>query len=236
MAEMTLPTVIESNGGFGGMNPGGLGAGFIGGLILGSLWNNGGFGFGGNNAAAATMAASNGVTEAVQQGTISNLQSAAALTNTINQGTIANMQGNAQLSDKLCGSTNHISSVIDSTGDQLAAAINQATLQAIQTAQGTNDRLCAINNNITNQGYENRLQAQALAAQLQQQHAQLSAQISDENCKDRELMREIQAQAVRDQLTQAQAQNAALTAQINLTNQLTAQTSYLIDQLKTTTA
>ena len=72
----------------------------------------------------------------------------------------------------------------------------------------------------------------ALAAQLANQHAELSRQIFEENCKDRELQREIQAQAVRDQLTQAQAQNAALTAQINLTNQLTAQTAYLVAQLK----
>ena len=48
-------------------------------------------------------------------------------------------------------------------------------------------------------------------------------------------MREIQTQELREKLTDAQNKNAALEAQINLTNQLTAQTAYLINQLKTTT-
>ena len=38
-------TFIDGNG-FGGMNGAGLGAGFIGGLVLGSIWNGGGFGGG----------------------------------------------------------------------------------------------------------------------------------------------------------------------------------------------
>lgn len=131
------------------------------------------------------------------------------------------------MSDKMCNCCNTLSREIDANGDQTTAAINAAAMQALQTAQGTNDRLCAINNNITNQGYENRLQAQGLASQLQAQHAALSAQIAQENCADRELMRDIQAQNVRDQLANSQAQVAALTAQLNLTNQLNAQTSVL---------
>ena len=40
-----MPTILDTNNGFGGM---GTGAGFIGGLILGSIWNGGnGWGFGG---------------------------------------------------------------------------------------------------------------------------------------------------------------------------------------------
>ena len=138
----------------------------------------------------------------------------------------------------MCCATGRLSQEIDQTGDMATAAINQANIQSMQNTQQLGEKLCQINNNITSQGYESRLQAQALAAQLQNQHAQLSAQISEENCKDRELMRDIQAQAVRDQLTQAQAQNAALVAQLNLQNQLQQQTLYLVDQLKpaTTTA
>lgn len=218
MADM-LPTIVD--GGFGGMNGAGMGAGFIGGLVLGSLWNGNGFGFGNRGAqVGADVALANSiqhVSDQVSQGTISQLQSANTLQNTISQGNFG------------------LAQQIDNTGDQTTAAINNAAMQAMQTAQGTNDRLCAINNNITTQGFENRLQNQALAAQLQQQHAELSRQIYEENCKDRELAREIQTQNIRDQLAQAQAQNAALTAQINLTNQLSAQTAYLIDRLQTTT-
>lgn len=36
-----LPMVVSDNNGFGGAN---MGAGFIGGLVLGSLWNGNGFG------------------------------------------------------------------------------------------------------------------------------------------------------------------------------------------------
>lgn len=238
MSDMTLPTIVESGGGggFGGAN---MGAGFIGGLVLGSLWNGNGFGFGGNRGqVGADVALANSVehvSDQVNQGTISGLQSTNTLQNSINQNTIASLQSAAMMSDKVSGATFGLAQQIDSTGDNTVSAINNATIQAMQTAQGTNDRLCAINNNITTQGFEARLQNQALASQLAEQHAALSRQIYEENCKDRELAREIQTQAIRDQLTQAQSQNAALNAQINLTNQLTAQTAYLVNQLKPTT-
>lgn len=230
MADM--PMILDGNG-FGGHGAG-MGAGFIGGLVLGSLWNGNGFGgWGGNRGAqiGADVALANSiqhVSDQVNQGTISGLQSANTLQNTINQNTIAGMQSAAQMSDKLGGVAFGLAQQIDRTGDQTVAAINA-------TSQQTNDKLCAINNNITAQGYENRLQGQAIAAQLAQQHADLSRQIFEENCKDRELQREIQTQNIRDQLAQAQAQNAALNAQINLTNQLTAQTAYLIDRLQPAT-
>lgn len=244
MADMVqLPTVMEN--GFGGA---GMGAGFIGGLVLGSIWNGNGFGFGGNRGAgvAADVGLANAIEhvgDAVNQGTISSLQSAnqlsgqmyntsAAVTGAMNQNTIAGMQSAAALSDKICGATMNLAGQIDQTGDATVAAINQGVITGLQTQMATNDRLCCINNNITSQGFENRLQAQALAAQLQNQHAQLSAQIAAENCADRELMREIASQAVRDKLAEAQAKNAALEAQINLTNQLSAQTQYLVAQLK----
>ena len=236
-----VPTIIETGNnpyttGFGGM---GMGSGFIGGLILGSLWNGNGFGFGGNRGnAVADVGLANSiehVSDQVTQGTISQLQSVQGLTNTINQNTISGLQSNSQLSDKISGSTFGLASQIDQTGDATVAAINQSVVEGMRNTQATNDRLCAINNNITAQSYESRLQTQQLAAQLAEQHAALSRQIFEENCKDRELQREIQSQTIRDQLANAQSQNAALTAQINLTNQLTSQTAYLISQLKTTT-
>lgn len=230
MAEgmVQLPTIMEGNGGFGGMS---MGAGFIGGLVLGSLWNGNGFGgWGGRGAGqvGADVALQNGIqnlSNQAQQNAISQLQSAnqigmqvansaANVTAGINANTVSQLQSQNALQQQMCCCCNNLSREIDTTGDQIAGGIN------------------AVNLNITSQGYESRLQAQALAAQLQNQHAQLSAQIASENCADRELMREIASQAVRDKLTEEQAKNAALTAQINLSNQLQAQTLYLINQLK----
>ena len=204
--ESVMPTVVDTNG-FGGA---GMGAGFIGGLVLGSLWNGNGFGFGnGRGGAVADVGLANAiehVSDQVNQGTISQLQSAGSINNTINQ--------NAR---------------------DAQAGLNAVNVTSLQNTQQITNALCNVNQNITNQGYEGRLQTQQLAAQLAEQHSALSRQIFEENCKDRELMREIQTQELREKLTDAQNKNAALEAQINLTNQLTAQTAYLINQLKTTT-
>ena len=248
MAEMSLPSIVET-GGFGGMGAG-LG-GLIGGLVLGSIWGGGWGGFGGYGArgagqVGADVALQNGqqnILNAVQQGAVAQAQGVgqlgmqmanvgAGVTAGITQNTIAGLQGQGALQQQICCSTGRLSQEIDTAGDQTVAAINQGVVTGLQTQMQTNDRLCAINNNITQQGYEARLQAQGLASQLQQQHAALSAQIASENCQDRELMREIASQQVRDKLAEAQAENAALKAQINLQGQLQAQTLYLVDQLK----
>lgn len=201
-----MPTVLDTNG-FGGA---GMGAGFIGGLVLGSLWNGNGFGFGGNRGGAvADVGLANAiehVSDQVNQGTISQLQSAS-------QNQMATMGASANL----------------------ANAINNVNVTSLQNTQQISNALCNVNQNITNQGYESRLLGQALASQLASQHADLSRQIFEENCKDRELAREIATQNLRDKLAETQSKNAALEAQINLTNQLTAQTAYLINQLKTET-
>lgn len=211
MSEMVqLPTVLSD-----GMSGHGLGAGFIGGLVLGSIWNGNGFGgWGGNRGAAvadATLAnAVEHVSDQVTQGTISSLQQ-------------------AQNSNMFMGN------LINSTGDAITGAINQGTISGLQSNANLAEKLCCINNNITSQGYKNRLQAQSLASQLQNQHADLSRQIFQEGCANRELQREIQSQAIRDKLAEAQAKNASLEAQINLQGQLQAQTLYLINQLKPAT-
>ena len=241
MSDMVqLPTVVE-NGGYGGFGGMGLGTGFIGGLVLGSIWN-GGFGGWGNNRngqIGADVMLQNGIqnlNNQVQNGVVSQLQSAAGITAAVNQNTLSTLQGDAGIAQQVCNLTGRLSQEIDTTGDQAVAAINATNIQSMNNTAMLGEKLCGINNNITSQGYENRLQAQSLAAQLQQQHAALSAQIAQENCADRELMREIASQNVRDKLAEEQAKNAALTAQINLSNQLQAQTLYLINQLKPATA
>lgn len=233
MAEMNLPTMIET-GGFGGMGAG-LG-GLIGGLVLGSIWGGNGWGgWGGNGGramqAGADVALANQmehVSDQVQQAAISNLQSAngtqmqiansaAGVTAGINANTVANLQGFAGIGQQMCCATGRLSQEIDQAGDQTVAAVNAANM------------------NISAQGYENRIQAQAIANQLQNQHADLKATIIEQGCQDRETMRQIADQQVRDKLNEVQNELAAQRAQNNLTAQLQNQTLYLISQLKTTT-
>lgn len=233
MAEMSLPTMIET-GGFGGMGAG-LG-GLIGGLVLGSIWGGNGWGgWGGNGGramqAGADVALANQmehVSDQVQQAAVSNLQSAngtqmqiansaAGVTAGINANTVANLQGFAGMGQQLCCATGRLSQEIDQAGDQTVAAVNMA------------------NQNVSAQGYENRIQAQAIANQLQNQHADLKATIIEQGCQDRETMRQIADQQVRDKLNECQNELAAQRAQNNLTAQLQNQTLYLISQLKTAT-
>ena len=204
-----VPTIVETGNnnpygyGFGGAP---MGAGFIGGLVLGSLWNGNGFG-GNRGGAVADVTLSNSLEHVSDQ---------------INQGTISQLQSSAQVQGAIAGS-----SMATQQG------INAVNITSLQNTQQIAQQLCGINQNITSQGYESRLQGQALAAQLASQHADISRQIFEENCKDRELQREIQTQALRDKLAETQANNAALNAQINLSNQLTAQTAYLLSRLDT---
>lgn len=246
MAEgmVQLPAVVE-NTGFGGM---GLGAGFIGGLVLGSIWNGNGFGGYGNRAGqvGADVAIQNGIqnlSNQAQQNAISQLQSAnqiglqvanaaADVTAGITQNTVAGLQSQNAMQQQLCCCCNNLSKEIDSTGDGITAALTNSRIQDMQNTQTILGGLSNIGQAITSQGYESRLQAQALAAQVAEGQAALSRQIFEENCRDRELMREIAAQAVRDQLTQAQAKIVQLETQNYVNQSNSQQTLYLINQLK----
>ena len=232
MAEM--PTIIETgknnDNGWGG-NAWGAGAG----AFIGSLFGNGGFGgwgWGGNRAGqvgadVALGGAIQNVQNAVQANGLSQLQSAngiqqgiagaaAGVTAGVTQNTIANLQGFAGMGQQICCSTGRLSQDIDTTGDQITAAIGV-------NSQMMADRLCGLNQSVITQGYQG-------------QHADLKATIIEQGCQDREVMREIAAQAVRDKLNECQNELAAQKAQNNLTQQLQNQTLYLIQQLKTTAA
>lgn len=84
--------------------------------------------------------------------------------------------------------------------------------------------IAGVNQNISNQGYESRIQAQQLTGMLTAQHAELLKAISDENCKDRELMRQIQTEAIAGALADAKSQ-------VNILKQ----TQDIVAQLKPTT-
>ena len=195
---------------------------------------------------------------AINSANISNLQNSfglqsaigatgARITDAVNAASVNEMQNTFGIQSSICNSTG-----------KLAESINAANINNMQntfglqnsikdvgntvqqgfcvTTNAINSGVGTLNNTITTQGYENQLNTQRLAAQMQNQCCELSRQIEQEGCKNRELQRQIQTEAITMALADAKAQNAALTAQISFQNSQNAQTAYLIEQLKTTTA
>ena len=211
-------TVLDSNSGWGGTA---LGAGF-GGLIgswFGQGMNGNGWGGGNNNtylanqlSAIQSQAVTNGVanqqavSNASQYVTEAVNSNGRDTTQAINNGTIANVQGQGDTKLTIAGLGANLTQAIMGLGANLSQAI------------------AGVNQNISNQGYESRLQAQQLTGILTAQHAELLKTISDENCKDRELMRQIQTENIAGALADAKSQ-------VNILKQ----TQDIVSQLKTTT-
>lgn len=211
-------TVLDTNNGLGSSA---LGAGFGG--LIGSWFGQGmnGNGWGGNNnntylanqlSAIQSQAVTNGVanqqavSNASQYVTEAVNSNGRDTTQAINNGTIANVQGQGDTKLTIAGLGANLSQAIMGLGANLAQAI------------------AGVNQNISNQGYESRIQAQQLTGMLTAQHAELLKTISDENCKDRELMRQIQTEAIAGALADAKSQ-------VNILKQ----TQDIVAQLKPTT-
>ena len=212
-------TVLDTNNGLGSSA---LGAGFGG--LIGSWFGQGmnGNGWGGNNnntylanqlSAIQSQAVTNGVanqqavSNASQYVTEAVNSNGRDTTQAINNGTIANVQGQGDTKLTIAGLGANLSQAIMGLGANLAQAI------------------AGVNQNISNQGYESRIQAQQLTGMLTAQHAELLKTISDENCRDRELMRQIQTEAIAGALADAKSQVSILK-----------QTQDIVAQLKPTTA
>lgn len=215
-------TFIDGNG-FGGMGGAGLGAGFIGGLVLGSIWNGNGFGGWGNRGAVAgDVGYNSGMLNGIQQ----------QLTDLNNgQTTQAVNNANRDLLLQNCNQTQFIGQTINGVenavqGNTLAQCQNTANLN-----QGMNNGFDKLNTAILTQGYqnqlavvqqngENRLQAQELANNQQRCCCEVVKTVTDEACKNRELQRQIQYENKIDELAQARAMIASLTAQNQVNQQL----------------
>jgi hypothetical protein len=216
---------VQGNDGFLG---GGLGAGLLGGLFGGMLFGNGGFGWGNRGNVGVGSAYDAGLlTGLSNQITHANDAAVAAQMSTLQQASSQNQ---------------FMGNLVNQTGDAIVGAINQGTITGMQNTGDISRQLCGINNNITTQGKDAQINALNLAAQSQRQFCDLSRQVFEENCKNRELQRQIQSESQAQALADAKAQVASLQAQINLTQQLqasqAAQNAYLINALKpaTTTA
>lgn len=211
-------TVLDTNNGLGSSA---LGAG-LGGLVgswFGQGMNGNGWGGGNNNtylanqlSAIQSQAVTNGVanqqavSNASQYVTEAVNSNGRDTTQAINNGTIANVQGQGDTKLTIAGLGANLTQAVMGLGANLAQAI------------------AGVNQNISNQGYESRIQAQQLTGMLTAQHAELLKTISDENCRDRELMRQIQTETIAGALADAKSQ-------VNILKQ----TQDIVSQLKTTT-
>lgn len=239
-------TFVDGNG-FGGMSGAGLGAGFIGGLVLGSIWNGGGWG--NRGAVTGDVGYNSGILNGIQQ----------QLTDLNNgQTTQAVNNANRDLLLQNCNQTQFIGQAINGVenavqSNTLAQCQNSANLN-----QGMNNGFNSVNTAILNQGYQNqlavveqngmnRLQAQELANNQQKCCCEVVKTVTDEACKNRELQRQIQYENKIDELSQARAMIASLTAQNQVNQQLNVlanqfaqsqatQTQAIINALKPTTS
>ena len=195
---------------------------------------------------------------AINGANISNLQNSfglqsaigatgARITDAVNAASVNEMQNTFGIQSSICNSTGKLAESINASNInnmQNAFGLQNSIKDVGNTVQqgfcvttnAINSGVGTLNNTITTQGYENQLNTQRLAAQMQNQCCELSRQIEQEGCKNRELQRQIQTEAITMALADAKAQNAALTAQISFQNSQNAQTAYLIEQLKTTAA
>lgn len=203
-----------------------------------------------NGVQQSVSGAAQGITGGIYQNALSNLQGQGATQRQVAdtgfaiqggqyQQTIANLQGQNQqnlamvqgfggVGQQICCLGKGIAQDIDATGDQITAAIGV-------NSQMMADRLCGLNQSVITQGYQGQLQTKDVLTQLQGQHADLKATIIEQGCQDRETMREIAAQAVRDKLAEAQAKIVQLETQNYVNQSNSQQTLYLINQLKPTT-
>lgn len=230
-------TILEQPG---NMGFGGLGAGFVGGIVGGLLFGNGGA-FGGNRAGVGyDTGAINGI--ANQLGNV--------------QTQIAN--ADRDLLMQTSNQNQFVGNLVNNTGDAIVGAINanardiqagiyQNTLTQTQNQGATNLAMCQgfggvnttvnqgvgiLNNNITEQGYQSRLQAQQLASQQQACCCEVKTAIEREGCANRELQREIQYQNKVDELNQSRAREAVLANQIFTTQALGNAVTTIINALK----
>ena len=193
-------TVLDTNNGWGGTA---LGAGFGG--LIGSWFGQGmgGNGWGGNNnntylanqlSAIQSQAVTNGVgtqqavSNASQYVTEAVNSNGRDTTQAINNGTIANVQGQGDTKLTIAGLGANLTQALMGLGANLAQAI------------------AGVNENITKQGYEARLSQQQLALQLTEQHNELLKAVDREGCANRELMRQIQTEAIAGALADAKSQ------------------------------
>lgn len=223
MAEMEK-TMID-NDGFGGMSTLAGGAGFVGGLVLGSLWNNNGFGGRWNNGGNCCCGASQAIDTASINASINSVGEQ------LNNLGMQNMQ-------QTCNTNMNLINAVTNAHNSINNTLNQNNLANTQGFAGVQSALCqgfsGVNSNVTSQGYESRIATNQLASQMASCCCELKQEVQRQGCLDRELQRQIHTENIQSQLCDAKAKIASLEAQNAFTASQNAQTAYLLSQLKTT--
>ena len=222
MAEMEK-TMID-NDGFGGMSTLAGGAGFVGGLVLGSLWNNNGLGGRWNNGGNCC-----GTNQAIDTASIN--ASINSVGEQLNNLGMQNLQ-------QTCNTNMNLVNAVTNAHNSINNTLNQNNLANTQGFAGVQSALCqgfsGVNSNVTSQGYESRIATNQLASQMASCCCELKQEVQRQGCLDRELQRQIHTENIKSQLCDAKAKIASLEAQNAFTASQNAQTAYLLSQLKTT--
>ena len=245
MDEVTHTILEQPNSGFGG-----LGSGFVGGIIGGALFGNGGFGWGGNRGVSAGVGYDTGAINAIQ-GQLNNISG--QISNADRDLLMQTSNQNQFMGNLVNGTGDAIVSAVNTNARDIQAGIFQNTLTQTQNQGVTNLSMCQgfggvnssidkgvglLNSSIVEQSYESRLQAQQLASQQQACCNQVIKAVTDEGCANRALQREIQYEQTRDELAQSRAREAVLANQLFTQNVVGNAVTNIINALKpaTTTA
>ncbi len=223
MAEMEK-TMID-NDGFGGMTTLAGGAGFVGGLVLGSLWN----GWNGNGNNRNGNCGGCGCNQAIDTASINS--SISRVGDQVSNLGMQNLQ-------QTCNTNMNLVNAVTNAHNSINNTLNQNNLANTQGFAGVQSALCqgfsGVNSNVTSQGYESRIATNQLASQMASCCCELKQEVQRQGCLDRELQRQIHTENIQSQLCDAKAKIASLEAQNAFTASQNAQTAYLISQLKTT--
>lgn len=222
-----------TNIGFGGNTA--LGAG-IGGFI-GSWFGNGGFGCGnrgygyGPSLGTAGVMAQNGFDTSMLHDDNMAIQN--QLENIGARQTDASYRVNMNLSNGISSAYTGLTNTLNA--NNVANMQGQYATQTAINTVGTNlgQDLAVINTNISNQGYESRLATKDLGTQMGNCCCSLKTAIADEGAKTRELIQQNYINGLQGMLADAKCKANQLENQLAFNASQTAQTQYLISQLKT---
>lgn len=212
-----------------------LGAG-IGGFI-GSWFGNGGFGWGGRGygpgmgVGTAGVMAQNGFDTSMLHDDNMAIQN--QLENIGARQTDASYRVNMNLSNGISSAYTGLTSTLNA--NNVANMQGQYATQSAINAVGTNltQDLAVINTNISNQGYESRLATKDLGTQMGNCCCSLKTAIADEGAKTRELIQQNYINGLQGMLADAKCKANNLENQLAFNASQSAQTAYLISQLKT---
>lgn len=210
----------------------------IGGFI-GSWFGNGGFGWGnrgygyGPGVGTVGVMAQNGFDTSMLHD--DNMAIANQLENIGARQTDANYRVNMNLSNGISSAYTGLTNTLNANNvaNMQGQYATQAAINSVGTTLGQD--LAVINSNISNQGYESRLATKDLGTQMGQCCCSIKSAVLEDGAKTREMIQQNYISGLQGMLADAKCKANQLESQLAFNNSQTAQTQYLLEQLKTTT-